>query len=58
VSFKGLTADYTYGAAEQRNPPRKSTIFKVNPKKPFGLETVKYQMETEAADEFDEFGSD
>jgi ABC-type branched-subunit amino acid transport system substrate-binding protein len=53
VSFDGLTEDYQYGPAEQRNPPRASTIFKVDPDKPFGLGTLEYQYESDAADKFE-----
>src|SRR3712207_4788454 len=49
VSFDGLTGDYAYGPAEERNPPRTSTIFEVDPKKPFGLARKEYQYESEAA---------
>lgn len=52
LSFDGLTGDYKYGKAEDRNPPRASTIFKVDPAKPFGLAKVKYLLESDAAKEF------
>ena len=48
-SFDGLSGDYQYGPAEERNPPRTSTIFEVDPEKPFGLGTLEYQYESEAA---------
>ncbi len=53
VSFEGLTGDYQYGAAEERNPPRETTIFEVDPEKPFGLGTLEYQYESEAASGFE-----
>jgi ABC-type branched-subunit amino acid transport system substrate-binding protein len=53
VSFDGLTADYTYGPAEQRDPPRASTIFEVDPDKPFGLGRLEYQYESEFAKAFE-----
>ena len=53
VSFEGLTGDYQYGPAEERNPPRESTIFEVDPKKPFGLGTLEYQYKSEVADEYE-----
>ena len=31
VSFDGLTGDYEYGPADEREPPRTSTIFEVDP---------------------------
>lgn len=53
VSFDGLTDDYQYGTAADRNPPRKSTIFEVDPKKPFGLGTLEYQYESELASQYE-----
>ena len=52
VSFDGLQGDYQYGPAEQRTPPRNSTIFEVDPDKPFGLGTLEYAYESDAAGEF------
>ncbi len=52
VGFEGLTGDYQYGAVDQRNPPRTSTIFEVDPDKPFGLGTLKYDYASEAAKRF------
>ena len=53
VSFDGLTGDYQYGPAAERNPPRTSTIFEVDPDKPFGLGTAKYNFSSSAAEEFE-----
>lgn len=53
VSFEGLSGDYQYGPAAERNPPRSTTIFKVDPAKPFGLATVEYLLESDAAKEFE-----
>jgi hypothetical protein len=53
VSFEGLTGDYAYGAAADRNPPRESTIFEVDPDKPFGLATLEYQYKSDIADQFE-----
>jgi len=53
VTFDGLAGDYQYGAAETRNPPRSSTIFAVDPTKPFGLKTVKYNFTSDAAGKFE-----
>lgn len=53
VTFDGLTGDYQYGAAESRNPPRSSTIFAVDPTKPFGLKTVKYNFTSDAAGKYE-----
>jgi ABC-type branched-subunit amino acid transport system substrate-binding protein len=53
VGFDGLTGDYRYGPAADRNPPRSSTIFGVDPAKPFGLKKVKYNFTSDAAKEFE-----
>jgi ABC-type branched-subunit amino acid transport system substrate-binding protein len=53
VGFDGLTGDYRYGPAETRNPPRSSTIFAVDPTKPFGLKKVKYNFTSDAAKEIE-----
>lgn len=53
VSFEGLSGDYQYGPAETRNPPRTSTVFAVDPSKPFGLKQVKYNFTSDAAKEFE-----
>ncbi|SFA79116.1 amino acid/amide ABC transporter substrate-binding protein, HAAT family [Amycolatopsis marina] len=53
VSFDGLTGDYAYGPAESRNPPRSTTLFSVDPAKPFGLATLKYNFTSDAANEFE-----
>ena len=53
VSFDGLSDDYTYGPAEERDPPRTTTIYEVDPDKPFGLGTLEYQYESDAAKEYE-----
>ncbi len=53
VGFDGLMGDYQYGPADKRNPPRSTTIFGVDPSKPFGLKTVKYGVSSAAAKEFE-----
>jgi ABC-type branched-subunit amino acid transport system substrate-binding protein len=53
VKFDGLTGDYEYGPAETRNPPRSSTVFAVDPTKPFGLTKVKYNFTSDAAKEIE-----
>ncbi|MGH2847846.1 MAG: ABC transporter substrate-binding protein [Thermoleophilaceae bacterium] len=53
VSFDGLSGDYRYGPAEEREPPRVSTIFEVNPDRPFGLATLEYQYESPMAADFE-----
>ena len=53
VSFDGLTGDYGYGPAAERKPPTTTTIFEVDPEKPFGLGKLAYQYESEFAAEFE-----
>jgi hypothetical protein len=53
VSFDGLTGDYTYGPADEREPPRTSTIFEVDPSKPFGLGRLAYEYESEFAADYE-----
>ncbi|MGH2838168.1 MAG: ABC transporter substrate-binding protein [Thermoleophilaceae bacterium] len=53
VSFDGLTGDYTYGPADERVPPTTSTVFEVDPKKPFGLGRLAYEYESEFAGEYE-----
>jgi ABC-type branched-subunit amino acid transport system substrate-binding protein len=53
VSFEGLGGDYSYGPADTRNPPRSSTLFAVEPSKPFGLKTVKYNFTSDTAKAFE-----
>jgi hypothetical protein len=40
LTFDGLSGDYKYGPATTREPPRTTTIFKINPAKPIGIEKV------------------
>ncbi|HEY7593720.1 MAG TPA: ABC transporter substrate-binding protein [Actinophytocola sp.] len=53
VSFGGLTGDYQYGPAAERNPPRSTSVFAVDPAKPVGLKKLKYLIESDAAKEFE-----
>jgi len=52
LSFEGLAGDYTYGTPDKRDPSRVSTVFKVNPDAPFGLESLKYNFTSSAAAAF------
>jgi ABC-type branched-subunit amino acid transport system substrate-binding protein len=49
VTFDGLSGDYKYGKVADREPPRTSTVFKINPAKPIGIEKVKYNFTSNAA---------
>jgi ABC-type branched-subunit amino acid transport system substrate-binding protein len=53
LEFDGLAGDYEYGAPEDRNPARVTTMFKVNPEAPFGLESLKYNFSSPAAEAFE-----
>lgn len=49
LKFEGLAGDYKYGTPENRDPARVTTVFKVNPDAPFGLESLKYNFTSSAA---------
>lgn len=54
VKFDGLTGDYDYGSsAADRNPPRATTIYKVDPAKPGGLAKVKYEYTSDEAKKYE-----
>jgi ABC-type branched-subunit amino acid transport system substrate-binding protein len=50
LRFEGLSGDYKYGPPRDRVPPSRSTIFKVNPAAPGGLEGVKVNFSTPTAE--------
>jgi ABC-type branched-subunit amino acid transport system substrate-binding protein len=52
VSYEGLLGDHTYGAVEQRNPPRTASIFRVAPDEPLGLALVTHGYSAPAAQQF------
>jgi ABC-type branched-subunit amino acid transport system substrate-binding protein len=53
LSFDGLTGDYNYGATPaDRVPPRETSIFKVNPAKPGGLEKVVVNVTSDLAKQY------
>jgi ABC-type branched-subunit amino acid transport system substrate-binding protein len=49
LHFDGLSGDYAYGPPGDRSPPRVSTVFKVNPARPLGIEALAVNIETETA---------
>ena len=53
LTFDGLAGDYGYGTPDQRDPARVTTMFKVNPAAPFGLESLKYNFASDAAKAFE-----
>lgn len=52
INFDGLTGNYKYGPIADRNPPRETTLYKVDPAKPGGLAKVKYQHTSDAAKKY------
>ena len=52
VSSDGLASPYTYGAVEQRNPPRSGTIFRIDPTGPLGLAIEKTGVTSAAAESY------
>lgn len=52
VSFGGLAGDYRYGPAADREPPRSTTIFRVDPEAPIGLRALNSGYVTPAAQAF------
>jgi ABC-type branched-subunit amino acid transport system substrate-binding protein len=57
VDFEGLIGSYEYGAVDDRVPPIKSSIFKVDPAVPNGLGIVEKDIEADFAKDF-EFASE
>jgi ABC-type branched-subunit amino acid transport system substrate-binding protein len=53
LQFDGLAGDYEYGPPDERNPARVTTMFQVSPDGPFGLEALKYNFSSEAAEAFE-----
>ena len=52
VSSDGLTGTYTYGAVDQRNPPRSGTIFRIDAAGPLGLAIEKAGVTSAAAQRY------
>lgn len=53
VRHHGVMEDYGYGLPANRQPPRVSSVFKVNPQFPYGVEIVKRGISSTAAQSFD-----
>jgi ABC-type branched-subunit amino acid transport system substrate-binding protein len=53
VTFEGLAGDYDYGPATDRDPPRTTTIFQVDPAKPFGLGVLERDVSAPEAEAFE-----
>lgn len=52
LSFGGLTGDYKYGNPADRNPPRSTTLFKVDAAQPVGLAILAPQAASAAANAY------
>jgi ABC-type branched-subunit amino acid transport system substrate-binding protein len=52
ISMDGLGGDYQYGPVAQRSPSRKSSIFAIDAKGPFGLKALKTNFSSGAAKSF------
>jgi ABC-type branched-subunit amino acid transport system substrate-binding protein len=52
LDFQGLFSTYAYGAVAGRSPARTSSIFRINPLKPTGMEMLKAGYESPAAGKF------
>ena len=57
LKFDGLVGDYRYGSPAQRDPPRDSSIYKLNPIKPAGLELLKGDFVSDQARAFSGFSA-
>ena len=53
IKVGGLYGDYTYGKPADRNPPRSSTVFQVDPATPGGLKGLKVNFSSDAAKKYD-----
>lgn len=52
LTFDGLSGDYPYGPPEDRDPPRQSTIYGVDPAAPGGLVALESNILSPAAEAF------
>jgi ABC-type branched-subunit amino acid transport system substrate-binding protein len=52
MDFDGILSPYSYGSADQRDPARAVSVFKVNSAKPVGLELLKKGVAAPAAAKF------
>jgi ABC-type branched-subunit amino acid transport system substrate-binding protein len=53
IDVGGLLGEYAYGAPEDRDPPRVSTIFEIDPEAPGGLSAVETNFSSDAAKAFE-----
>jgi ABC-type branched-subunit amino acid transport system substrate-binding protein len=53
LQFEGLFGDYGWGAPEDRNPPRASSIFEVDASKDIGLGLVESEYQADSAADFE-----
>lgn len=52
LTFDELSGDYEYGPAEDRNPPRASSIFAIDPAAPGSLRALETQFSSQAAQDY------
>ena len=52
IRFGGLVGDYEYGAPEHRDPPRVTSIFKIQGGTPLGLRALRTNFSTPAGKEY------
>lgn len=52
LTFDGLLGDYAYGPVADRNPPRTSTVFAIDPAAPGGLSALEADFASQAAQDF------
>ncbi len=53
LTFGGLLGDYAYGEAADRNPPRTSTVFGVDPSVPGALKALDANFSSQAAKDYE-----
>jgi hypothetical protein len=53
LEFDGVLGEYGWGAPEDRNPPRASSIFEVDASKPIGLGLIMQEHEAPFAADFE-----
>jgi ABC-type branched-subunit amino acid transport system substrate-binding protein len=52
LKFEGLSGDYVYGPVADRNPPRTSSVFAVDPATPGGLKALQTDFSSSAAESY------
>ncbi|MCU0311034.1 MAG: ABC transporter substrate-binding protein [Acidimicrobiales bacterium] len=52
LTFEDLSGNYTYGPTADRNPPRTSSVFSIDPATPGGLSPIETNFTSSAAESF------